>query len=59
MGTCPISLGRFPITDINPDLSSHCEIVCLLGKRKSDTTVKLSEDMDDYYRIINGKDEEL
>jgi hypothetical protein len=47
------------MTDINPDLSSHCEIVCLLGKRKLDTTVKLSVDMDDYYRIINGKDEEL
>ena len=34
------------------------ETVCLLGKRKPDTTVKLSVDMDDYYRIINGKDEE-
>ena len=36
----------------------HVETVCLLGKRKPDTTVKLSVDMDDYYRIINGKDEE-
>ena len=34
------------------------ETVCLLSKRKPDTTVKLSEDMDDYYRIINGKDGE-
>ena len=34
----------------------HVETVCLLGKRKPDTTVKLSVDMDDYYRIINGKD---
>ncbi len=37
---------------------SHVETVCPLGKRKPDTTVKLSVDMDDYYRIINGKDEE-
>ena len=44
------------MTDINPDLSSHCEIVCLLGKRKPDTTVKLSVDMDDYYRIKDGKE---
>ena len=34
------------------------ETVCLLGKRKPSTTVKLSVDMDDYYRIINDKDEE-
>ena len=59
IATFRISLNSSLMTDINPDLSSHCEIVCLLGKRKSDTTVKLSEDMDDYYRIINGKDEEL
>ena len=38
--------------------SEHVETVCLLGKRKPDTTVKLSVDMDDYYRIINGKDGE-
>ena len=44
--------------DINPDLSSHVEAVCLLSNRKPDTTVKLSVDMDDYYHIINGKDEE-
>jgi len=36
----------------------HVETVCLLGKRKPDTTIKLSVDMDDYCRIINGKDEE-
>ena len=34
------------------------ETVCLLSNRKPDTTVKLSVDMDDYYRIINGKDAE-
>ena len=45
-------------SDINTVSSSHVETVCLLGKRKPDTTVKLSVDMDDYYRIINGKDEE-
>ena len=37
----------------------HVETICLLSNRKPDTTVKLSVDMDDYYRIINGKDEEL
>ena len=36
----------------------HVETVCLLSNRKPDTTVKLSVDMDDYYRIINGKDAE-
>ncbi len=54
----PISLDRFPKTDINQDVSCHVETVCLLSKRKPDTTVKLSVDMDDYYRIINGKDAE-
>ena len=34
------------------------QTVCLLGKRKPDATVKLSVDMDDYYRIKDGKDEE-
>ena len=29
----------------------HCETVCLLGKRKPDTTVKISVDMEDYRRI--------
>ena len=38
-------------------LTTHVETVCLLGKRKPDAKVKLSVDMDDYYRIINGKDE--
>ncbi len=31
-----ISLNGSPITDINPDLSSHVETVCLLSKLKSD-----------------------
>ena len=46
------------MTDINPDLSSHVETVCFWGKRKPDAKVKLSVDMDDYYRIKDGKDEE-
>ena len=33
------------------------ETVCFLGKRKPDAKVKIGIDMDDYYRIINGKDE--
>ena len=49
---------KFPLTqDINSGVSGHVETVCLLGKRKPDAKVKLSVDMDDYYRIINGKDE--
>ena len=36
----------------------HIETVCLLSNRKPDTTVKLSVDMDDYYRIKDGKDAE-
>ena len=39
-------------------VTTHVETVCLLGKRKPDATVKLSVDMDDYYRIKDGKDEE-
>lgn len=39
----------FPMTE-------HVETVCLLSNRKPDTTVKLSVDMDDYYRIKDGKE---
>ena len=39
-------------------VTTHVETVCLLGKRKPDAKVKLSVDMDDYYRIKDGKDEE-
>ena len=42
-------------TDIQMDVSSHVETVCLLGKRKPDTTVKIGIDMEDYRRI---RDEE-
>ena len=51
MGTCYISLDRFPKTDINQDVSCYVETVCLLGKRKPDAKVKIGIDMDDYYRI--------
>ena len=40
---------------IHTVLSFHVETVCLLGRRKPDTTVKLSVDMYDYYRIKDGK----
>lgn len=36
-------------------VSTHVETVCLLGKRKPDTTVKIGIDMEDYRRI---RDEE-
>ena len=32
-------------------VTTHVETVCLLGKRKPDTKVKIGIDMDDYYRI--------
>ena len=44
-------------SDINQKVSCHVETVCFLGKRKPDAKVKIGIDMDDYYRIINGKDE--
>lgn len=49
-------LGK-EIYELDWDNESTVETVCLLGKRKPDSTVKLSVDMDDYYRIINGKGE--
>ena len=59
MFPCTAGVDMFPCcVDIHGIVSTHVETVCLLGKRKPDTTVKLSVDMDDYYRIINGKDEE-
>ena len=47
----------FPFTMvIHRQQSFHVETVCLLSNRKPDTTVKLSVDMDDYYRIKDGKE---
>ena len=46
----------FPHTgDIHAGVSGHVETVCLLGKRKPDTMVKIGIDMEDYRRI---RDEE-
>lgn len=39
------------LSDIKMNVSSHVETVCLLGKRKPDTTVKIGIDMEDYRRI--------
>lgn len=41
MGTCPISLGRFPITDINQGQSSHVETVVLLSHKKPDSHINV------------------
>ena len=38
------------------DNDTQNETVCLLSNRKPDTTVKLSVDMVDYYRIKDGKE---
>lgn len=42
-------------TDIQMDVSSHVETVCLLSNRKSrpDSYVDLSINMEDYHRIKN------
>ena len=39
-------------------VQGNIETVCLLSRRKPDTTVKLSMDMDDHYRIKDGKGSE-
>ena len=48
-------LKRVSTTDMFPQ-STHVETVCLLSNRKPDTTVKLSVDIDYYYRIKDGKE---
>ena len=49
----------FPITcDINLIATGHVESVCLLSRvsnRKPDAQIKLTLDMDDYYRIKDTK----
>lgn len=44
---------------INPVDSAHVETVCLLSNRKlkPDTYIKLSLDMEDYYRIKDAEKE--
>ena len=54
----PVYFNGKEIQELSWDDETTVETVCLLSNRKPDTTVKLSADMDDYYRIINGKDEE-
>ena len=54
----PVYFNGKEIEELSWDDETTVETVCLLSNRKTDTTVKLSADMDDYYRIINGKDEE-
>ncbi len=50
-----LTAGDYEIRRIRPVdqfcHSGHVETVCLLGKRKPDTTVKISVDMEDYRRI--------
>lgn len=43
------------LSDIKMNVSSHVETVCLLGKRKPDTTVKIGIDMKDYRRIRDAE----
>jgi len=49
LGTCHISLDRFPITDINPDVSCHVETVVLLSqlKQKPDDYINVTIELDD------------
>lgn len=54
----PIYIDGKEVRKVLWESGNTIETVCLLGNRKPDTTVKLSVDMDDYYSIINGKDEE-
>ena len=44
--------------DIQTDVSSHVETVCLLGRRKPDDTIKVSVNMDDYYQIRDAEEAE-
>ena len=52
----PIYMNGRNVLGVDWDNESTDETVCLLSNRKPDTTVKLSVDMDDYYRIKDGKE---
>ena len=52
----PVYFGDRETQEFCWDNESTVETVCLLSKRKPDATVKLSVDMDDYYRIKDGKE---
>ncbi|MFR6131936.1 MAG: hypothetical protein ACLUIU_14870, partial [Lachnospiraceae bacterium] len=54
----PVPVDGEEVKELPLETETTVETVCLLSNRKPDTTVKLSVDMDDYYRIINGKDAE-
>ena len=43
-------IQKYACVDMFPG-TVHVETVCLLGKRKPDTTVRIGIDMEDYYRI--------
>ena len=45
-------------TDIQMDVSSHVETVCLLSNRKPDSYVHLNLKMEDYYRIKDAQKEQ-
>ena len=52
----PVFKDGGEVTELLWDKGNTVETVCLLSNRKPDTTVKLSVDMDDYYRIKDGKE---
>ena len=45
-------------TDMQMDVSSHVETVCLLSNRKPDSYVHLNLKMEDYYRIKDAQKEQ-
>ena len=46
-----VAVDQFPWT-------ANVEIVCLLGRRKPDDTIKVSVNMDDYYQIRDAEEAE-
>ncbi len=50
----PVAYNGKPVYDFSPRQATNDETVCLLSNRKPDTAVKISVDMDDYYRIKDG-----
>ena len=52
----PVYFGDRETQELCWDNESTVETVCFLGKRKPDAKVNLSVNMDDYYRIKDGKE---
>ena len=52
----PVPVDGEEVKELPLETETTVETVCLLSNRKPDTTVKLSVDMDDYYRIKDGKE---